>query len=112
MEDIAHRPRGSIRANVESEKDQDYMKEFRRVHPPKFTGETGPIAAKEWFLLITQNLDTFCICGGWDRITLAAYCFTERAAHRWREVVRTHNVEKIHVEISALCSMMSSSQLL
>lgn len=63
MESITHRPPGPTRANVEGDKHRDYMKEFNRLHMPKFSYETGPIAAKEWFLQIIKILDTLCIRG-------------------------------------------------
>ena len=51
----------------------DALREFRRMNPPKFSGQGEPLAADHWLVEIRRIFDTLGIVEDRQRITFASY---------------------------------------
>lgn len=63
------------------------MREFQRLTPPGFSGETDSQRAEEWLLRITQMLDAVGIYDDGQRVSLASF-YLQGPAHHWWTVAR------------------------
>ncbi|MQL93303.1 hypothetical protein Taro_025948, partial [Colocasia esculenta] len=64
------------------------MERFRRMTPPFFKGESGPILAESW-LRETEKIFHSIRCVEEERVTLATYMLQERVDVWWSSVLRT-----------------------
>ena len=65
--------RSFVACGAESGRTMDVLREFRRMNPPKFSGQGDPLAADHWLVEILHVFDTLGIVEDRQRITFASY---------------------------------------
>ena len=81
------------------------LREFRRMNPPKFSGQEEPLVADHWLIEIRCIFDTLGILEDKLRITFSTYQLTGEAVPWWSSIVEMRHAILVAREVDPIGSM-------
>ena len=79
--------RSFVAGGAAGDRSMDALREFRRMNPPKFSGQGEPLAADHWLVEIRRIFDTLSIIEDRQHITFASYQLSGEAVPWWSSIV-------------------------
>ena len=79
--------RSFVAGGTAGDRSMDALREFRRMNPPKFSGQGEPLVADHCLVEIRRIFDTLSIVEDRQRITFASYQFSGEAIPWWSSIV-------------------------